>query len=1140
MNSANGILLTPRYQLLELIGHGSMGAVSRAYDRLSGREVALKQVLLPPDLPADQQQQELLILAHEFQVLASLRHPHIISVLDYGFDSQRQPFFTMDLLTHAQPIHVAGATSPLSQQIGLILQGLEALAYLHRRGVLHHDLKPENMLVIDGQVRLLDFGLAVLSSQRREHDAFGTFIYLAPEVIDGHPYTEQADLYSLGVIAYHLLIGQHPFQAETIAAYLDQVFEAPPDMAPLADRPALAAVLSQLLAKNPADRPASAHATIEALCQAIGIPSSSGNQAIRESYLQAAAFVGREHELTVLMQAFPAAQAGRGHCFLIGGESGVGKSRLLDEIRTQALVAGFQVVRGQAVEGGGLPYQLWREPLRQCMLGSELSDLEAGVLKAIIPDLESLLGRVVSDATPLIGEAGQQRLILTITDLLSRQQHPMVLLLEDLHWSSESLLPLQRLQERIERLPVVIIATYRHDEAPQLPEQIPHNTLLMLPRLSANETALLSQAMLGAIGSQPELVELLQRETEGNSFFLVEVVRALAEEAGNLSEIQRITLPRTVLAGGIQQVVRRRLAHVPSWAQAGLALAAILGRQIDLAIIRHALPDLPLEAWLQACADVAVLEINQERWRFTHDKLREGVLHDLPAIHHQQLHQQALHAIEHAHQHDLALYYADLANHAGAAADSERERHYSYLAGSQAAAQYRNTRALELLNRALQLSATDDPAALFAILRERERIYDLLGQRTLQRQDLDQLMLLAAQLERPNEQIYTAWRELEYLNAIGERSTVLAQAPVVSTQAHAAGDHILEAQIRLTWATACVPLGQYGTAYEQLELAHHQIELLDLPALEAQRLSKLGFVRLYQGQFQEARDLLSNALGLHQQLGDRRGQLPALINLSWIVHELGDWGASEQFLNRGIDIAHTIGARSEEGFLLSSLSNLMCHHYGDLDRAINLAHASLQIGKQINNYTCQIIAMANIGSFLAQDEQYAAAQPWVEQALAITQQIGEQRLEGFVQLTSGHIATEPGQFAQAEQHYATALQINRQVGNPGVVAEVQAGIARLALAQQDLPRAQHQIELVCQYIAEQQLRGIEQPILVLFTCYRILHITGDPQAPHYLHQAYEHLLQHATGIDPDRQQILFERIPLNRMIGSLFNRAMEH
>ncbi|MBK7919754.1 MAG: protein kinase [Chloroflexi bacterium] len=140
--------INARYIIQEKLGEGAMGVVYRATDRIIGDTVALKRVTINSsqlDFASRASQGNSgnvrLALAQEFRTLSSLRHPHIISVLDYGFDADRQPYFTMDLLEEGRTLLAAGENQPVEAQVTLLIQVLQALSYLHRRGILHRDLK---------------------------------------------------------------------------------------------------------------------------------------------------------------------------------------------------------------------------------------------------------------------------------------------------------------------------------------------------------------------------------------------------------------------------------------------------------------------------------------------------------------------------------------------------------------------------------------------------------------------------------------------------------------------------------------------------------------------------------------------------------------------------------------------------------------------------------------------------------------------------------------------------------------------------------------------------------------------------------------------------------------------------------------
>ena len=141
MTTTSDVLINQRYRLETVIGQGGMGIVYRAVDRLNGTHVALKRVVLQPQRKSSypglsSSDSMRMTISQEFRVLSSLRHPHIISVLDYGFDGQREPFFTMELLEDPLTIFQAAQDLSFAKKTGLFVQMLQALTYLHRRSVI--------------------------------------------------------------------------------------------------------------------------------------------------------------------------------------------------------------------------------------------------------------------------------------------------------------------------------------------------------------------------------------------------------------------------------------------------------------------------------------------------------------------------------------------------------------------------------------------------------------------------------------------------------------------------------------------------------------------------------------------------------------------------------------------------------------------------------------------------------------------------------------------------------------------------------------------------------------------------------------------------------------------------------------------
>ncbi|HRE48571.1 MAG TPA: tetratricopeptide repeat protein [Aggregatilineales bacterium] len=1080
-------LINNRYVLMELLGSGGMGSVYRASDRLNGQVVALKRVSVETSalvFGLHPERVDLrLALAREFQTLASLRHPNIISVLDYGFAMDGQPYFTMPLLEGAVDVREAAERFDLRGRVGLIAQMLEALRYLHRQGIIHRDLKPGNVLVTpDGVLRLLDFGLAIESE--KAIGVAGTLAYLAPEILHGHRPVIPTDLYAVGVMSYELLAGRYPFETGTPQVMMRQIIAMLPDLTPIpegldpdaprlytggsahsegitiilpdssthagslpldeetktfvaaevpktadlisATRPIiplaevsgtppegqrkpttppshLRAFVGRLLAKVPEDRYGDAGDALHDLAALTGLPELAENANARESFLAAAKFVGRQRPLGALQTALNAAIRGEGSAWLVGGESGVGKSRLIDEIRGMALVNGALVLTGQAVDNGGLAYQIWRDPVRRLLLSTEVNDLDAGTLKSIIPDIAALLDRPIPDAPALDGRSAEQRLAVTILDLFRRYARPILLIAEDLQWVTESLDPLKLMIKTVGDLPLMIIGSYRDDERPELPAELPEMRLLTLERFDTAQIVAFSQSMLGEAGTQPRLINLLEHETEGNALFMVEVVRALAEEAGSLGAIGRATLPDHVLSGGIKSILLRRIARVPLIAQPLLRLAAAGGRFVDLNVIAHLDPTLNVEGWLAACVNAAVLEVNDGRWRFAHEKLRMTLLETMDSAEYAQANRRIGVAIENIYAGDDA-YAPLLMDHWKAAGERDKEAHYATLTGEQLALRSLFSEARKLFTRALALLPPTDHA-----------------------RRVEALVALGETAERTSDYPEAQMRFMEALESGAATPALEVRAHNgLSAVAHRRGDYERgEAQARAALSLAQKAGDRRGIAAS---------------------FSNLGNIAYARADYSNAARHYEDSLFISRELADRAGIAAALTSLANVAYARGDYPLARARYSETFDIWHEIGNRLGMNIILNNLG-AVASALGDYQNARQHYERSLTLQNEIHDRRGISFSLNNLGTIAYRTGDYPRAAQYYEESLNIKREIGDRKGAASSLNNLGFVAYDLGDYNRAKAYYAECLSIGREIGDRRAIANGLDGLGITAAAQ---------------------------------------------------------------------------------------------
>ena len=425
------------------------------------------------------------------------------------------------------------------------------------------------------------------------------------------------------------------------------------------------------------------------------------------------AFVEREAERARLRQLVDDALVGRGRLALVAGEAGVGKSRLVAEIADEAQARGMRVLTGHCVEMSGTPpYLPYVEIIEQAISSPRSSVALREALGEVAPEIARIapaLRRAFPGIPPpveLPAELARRYVWNSFSEFVGRaaQRQPLLLVLEDLHWAGESTVLLtEYLAPLLPDIPVLVLGTYRDDEVDlnhplaRVLGQLGRRRLLeqvSLHRLSFDGV----RAMLRALAGQPapeQLVQVIDRETEGNPFFVEEVYLHLAESGVLLDQLGRmradLRLEEVSVPESIRLVLGQRLGHLAASTREVLIAAAVFGRMFATELVGEVVdadPDALFEAFDEAerARLVAPGRVPGELM-FGHELIRQTLLSGVSAVKRERLHLRASEAISRRYFDDLEAHAADLAyhlSHAGNAGDRASLVRYLMVAGDRA------------------------------------------------------------------------------------------------------------------------------------------------------------------------------------------------------------------------------------------------------------------------------------------------------------------------------------------------------------------------------------------------------------------------------------------------------------------------
>jgi predicted ATPase/DNA-binding CsgD family transcriptional regulator len=762
--------------------------------------------------------------------------------------------------------------------------------------------------------------------------------------------------------------------------------------------------------------------------------------------------VGRDPQLEALGHLLNQTSSGQGQMLLLCGEAGIGKSRLVAELKTSVTAQGFRVLEGKCFPTDlTFPYAPLRDLLRSCFASLSPAEIVAAVgsfaraLSPLLPERVSLLPELANPPPllPLDPKQEQGRLFAALADFFTRQtgQRPLLLIVEDVHWSDDSSLEfLHTLARQMTSRPLLLLCSYRSDDVhPRLSRwlaQLDREHLsqeVTLARLTRSET----EAMLQAIFADQqmisgELLETLWTLTDGNPFFLEEVLKSGLSSGGiTFTEsgwvhflpvaARQIAIPRSV-----QDAVQQRARRLPPQARQLLTLAAVAGRRFDVSVLQHLLhcTDAQLLPLLQAVvAAQLVVEESADQFSFRHALTRQAIYAGLLARERRAVHRRLAYAIEQLFASPTALdaHLADLAYHCFQGEDWEKAREYGQRAGENALTLFAPRAAVDQLSWAIQAAShlsEPPPASLY---RARGQSHELLGEFERARADYEQALALAQEAQES----FLEWQGLLDLGFL--------------------------------WASR-----DYSQAGQWFRRALDLAQALSDPRLHARSLNRLGNWLANTGQAEEAMHMHQLALRMFEDQYDTQGMAETLDLLGTVNGIFGDTIAAAKHYGQAVGLFRSAG---DIPSLISSLSMRIAYASNVASettssplrtREVCLQDGAeaLRLARQAGLLGAEAFAELGISYSLASCGEFGTALAHVQAGLRIASEIGHRQWTAAAYCAMGLVYVLQLEPTFAKDALTTALSLAHELGSAWWIAQATTCLARAYLLKHDMERAE--------------------------------------------------------------------------------------
>lgn len=1144
-----GQTLKNRYQIEAKIGDGRLGSVFKAIDLRKNMPIAVK--ILSPSFSEAAIQQFL----RQARQIVDLVHPNIVNV--YDCDADRGISFMVEELIESKTLQDLinehqGQPLPYKLALNLAENLIRGLEYAHTHGVFHGDLKPKNILLAD-EVKICDFGLGQLEGGRTLLNINVPLSppmarYFAPEQISGQTIDARSDLFTLGVILYELFTGQTPF--EGIVPDPAGGSTPPPLVPPRHLNPRLSRSMEHLILKLLDKDPDKRYQSARQVRNILNSMSVFTSDRIDHSYPfinpSTALFVNRSEELQCLAGLWAKTQQGQGQVVLIRGESGLGKTHLVQEFVARLDKATVFVGNSQKSEYGPAyhPFVSGLQAYFDTITADQLlhhNEADAWLEVAqLIPEIHRLIpaSLLLASSRPPSTLPASSTLIQAFKQATEKQ--PWLFVLDDLQWADpNSLYLLAYLARHAEEVALMVIGIYQEEEETERSRPLtrtlaalqsqPNCTMISLEPLPQEAV----KALLEGISSQPvpgELIVAIHKLSKGNPFYVEQIIKGLIDEGvigwgdtkWHFGPVVEMGLPQSA-----SQAILRRISHLSRETQALLTQAAILGPVFHFTDL-HELSDLSewdalesldiaLERQLLTCTpDENVIS-------FSHIEIQQVLYEGSSALKRRLMHREAGEALERRQSPEPRQIAEALAYHFLQAGELEKGVIYCIQAAAQARTSYAEQSALYWYSIAIDVmdglgQEKISPQQRFELLLAREQIYNNQGNRQAQEADLAALQNLAQLLNDPVKQALVHQRQSAYEYLMNHLSEALTEAQASLIAARQSSNPILESESLIQLAYIAMHQGEFSLAREHLRTAQINLTKTNDHRVMAESLNGLGTLHRFLNDYNESEKCYQRALVLAQESQDRYLETCCLNNLGKVLLSKGDFDKAIGCHQQALAISQITGYRQGEAGAFNGLAALY-QGLGAYELAREQVEQAILIHRHIEDEQGLARDLQLLGGIHRATKDYVAARDYIGQALEIFQRVKSKVKQRFTWLELALAFEGLGDFAKARHAYEQVQSIQAELAQEmDGDFDAQAGLARCSLGEGKAEQAYGEIATGLKALPlEHKLYGIKYPLYFYLTLFETLRANNDPDGALLALQQGQRLLEKRANTINDAQ-----------------------